>query len=140
MKEQDRCGALVREGGCEPHFSALQVVRPAVGARERPGRCPRGQQADLRRLLWLPSARRDEHQALAQASAQLARVGLADRAALRAGELSYGDQRRLEIARALAAHPTLLILDEPAAGMNQVEAQGLPSSSARWQATASRSC
>ncbi|MPZ95114.1 MAG: ATP-binding cassette domain-containing protein [Propionibacteriales bacterium] len=79
----------------------------------------------LRRLLWLPSARRDERQALAQAGAQLARVGLADRAALSAGDLSYGDRRRLEIARALAGHPTLLILDEPVAGMNHVEANAL---------------
>jgi len=76
----------------------------------------------LRRLVLLPSARRDEKRALGQAFAQLTRVGLADRAHLPAGDLSYGDQRRLEIARALAAHPSLLILDEPAAGMNHVEA------------------
>jgi len=79
----------------------------------------------LRRLVLLPSARRDERRALGQAFAQLTRVGLADRARLPAGDLSYGDQRRLEIARALAAHPTLLILDEPAAGMNHVEAHRL---------------
>ncbi|MEO6826686.1 MAG: branched-chain amino acid ABC transporter ATP-binding protein/permease [Microbacteriaceae bacterium] len=76
----------------------------------------------LRRLIFLPSARRDERRALAMASAQLVRVGLADKAATAAGDLPYGDQRRLEIARALAAHPNLLILDEPAAGMNRVEA------------------
>ncbi|MDN5585968.1 MAG: branched-chain amino acid ABC transporter ATP-binding protein/permease [Brevibacterium sp.] len=78
-----------------------------------------------RRMLFLPSARRDENTAVANASAQLRRVGLADKAALSAGNLSYGDQRRLEIARALAAQPTVLMLDEPAAGMNHVEATEL---------------
>lgn len=76
----------------------------------------------VRRLVWLPSARRDEAAALDFAWRQLERVGLAERADARAAELAYGDQRRLEIARALAADPTLLILDEPAAGMNHVEA------------------
>jgi branched-chain amino acid transport system permease protein len=79
----------------------------------------------LRRLLWLPSARRDEQAALEQAARCLHRVGLADAAGTRASALSYGDQRRLEIARALASDPSLLILDEPAAGMNHVEAATL---------------
>ncbi|HEU0041420.1 MAG TPA: branched-chain amino acid ABC transporter ATP-binding protein/permease [Jiangellaceae bacterium] len=79
----------------------------------------------LRRLLWLPSARRDEQATLAHAYRQLGRVGLDERAYDPAGDLSYGDRRRLEIARALAGHPTLLVLDEPAAGMNHVEAAGL---------------
>lgn len=79
----------------------------------------------LRRLLWLPSARRDEQQALRRAAACLRRVGLEEEATRRAGTLAYGDQRRLEIARALAADPSLLILDEPAAGMNHVEAESL---------------
>src|SRR5204863_1189798 len=46
---------------------------------------------------------------------------LSDRMDQRAGSLPYGDQRRLEIARALATHPKLLLLDEPAAGMNPQE-------------------
>ena len=52
-------------------------------------------------------------------------VGIAERANDAAGSLPYGDQRRLEIARALAAEPRLLALDEPAAGMNAAESLGL---------------
>ncbi|HVJ52499.1 MAG TPA: ABC transporter ATP-binding protein [Aliidongia sp.] len=52
-------------------------------------------------------------------------VGLAGAAQQRAGGLSYGDQRRLEIARAMAAEPKLLMLDEPAAGMNPSETHAL---------------
>lgn len=81
----------------------------------------------LRRLFWLPSARRDEDWTLRHAYSCLDRVGLGDKAAVKASALSYGDQRRLEIARALASDPSLLILDEPAAGMNHVEAAGLSS-------------
>ena len=76
-------------------------------------------------LLRLPAARREEHQAVARARDALDVVGLADSADRRAGALSYGDQRRLEIARAMAPQPRLLLLDEPAAGMNPAETEGL---------------
>lgn len=79
----------------------------------------------LRRLLWLPSARRDERQAIQHAARCVERVGLGEKSQVLASALSYGDQRRLEIARALASDPSLLILDEPAAGMNHVEAESL---------------
>jgi ABC-type branched-subunit amino acid transport system ATPase component len=72
-------------------------------------------------LLRLRSSRDDERQARADAAALLDRIGLADLAALPAATLSYGDQRRVEIARALATAPRVLLLDEPAAGMNASE-------------------
>jgi branched-chain amino acid transport system ATP-binding protein len=61
---------------------------------------------------------REEADVRKKSRALLAYVGLADRAAELAKNLPYGSQRRLEIARALATEPTLLFLDEPAAGMN----------------------
>jgi branched-chain amino acid transport system ATP-binding protein len=69
---------------------------------------------------------RDGEQREEQAAYEfLSRVGLADKSRILAGTLSYGEQRRLEIARALATRPKLLLLDEPAAGMNTVEKQQL---------------
>ncbi|MCM2265348.1 MAG: ABC transporter ATP-binding protein [Desulfuromonadales bacterium] len=68
-----------------------------------------------------PAARRQEQATIAAAYAMLERVGLAPYADEVAGNLSYGAQRRLEIARALATAPSLLLLDEPAAGMNPQE-------------------
>ena len=76
-------------------------------------------------LLRLPSFRREERGAIARARVALEVVGLADAAERQAGALSYGDQRRLEIARALAPEPKLLLLDEPAAGMNPAETEAL---------------
>ena len=76
-------------------------------------------------LLRLPAMRAEERQAVARARTALDIVGLAHLADRPAGSLSYGDQRRLEIARAIAPEPKLLLLDEPAAGMNPAETAGL---------------
>ena len=69
--------------------------------------------------------RQEEIQAVQEARRLLSFVGLAGRGDWLAKSLPYGDQRRLEIARAIATRPTLLLLDEPAAGMNPNETQTL---------------
>ena len=75
-----------------------------------------------KRLLALPSSRFEAREARAAAEEGLARVGLRGRSQAPAFSLSYGEQRRVEIARALAAQPRVLLLDEPTAGMNAPEA------------------
>ncbi len=72
-------------------------------------------------LLRTPAFRRAERQCRDQALARLDFVGLADDKDTPAGDLPYGKQRLLEMARALAAEPKLLLLDEPAAGLNSKE-------------------
>lgn len=72
-------------------------------------------------MLHTPGQRREEKAAVARCMEELRFVGLADRCGEAAGGLSYGNQRLLEIARALASDPRLLILDEPAGGMNDQE-------------------
>jgi len=72
-------------------------------------------------ILGLPSAVREEVRTEQDSMALLDLIHLGDRAAQKARNFSYGDQRRLEIARALALKPQVLLLDEPAAGMNERE-------------------
>jgi branched-chain amino acid transport system ATP-binding protein len=76
-------------------------------------------------MLRLASQRREEAEIRARAVELLEYVGIAKFADYQSKTLSYGDQRRLEIARALATEPKLLALDEPAAGMNQTEKMSL---------------
>ena len=76
-------------------------------------------------LIGAPSWRAAEKSAIELAKFWLDRIGLLDRADDAAGNLPYGDQRRLEIARAMCTEPALLCLDEPAAGLNARESAGL---------------
>ena len=79
----------------------------------------------LEGMLRLPGARRKEKAAREQAIEYLARVDMARFQDTPAGALPYGLQRKLEIARAIATRPKLLLLDEPAAGMNNEETAAL---------------
>jgi branched-chain amino acid transport system permease protein len=100
-----------------PNVTALENVLVGADARHRtsvPGA-----------LLGLPRHRREERAGKTEALRLLAYVGIAGRAGDLARNLPYGDQRRLEIARAIATGPSVLLLDEPAAGMNPAEKRDL---------------
>ncbi|MET3792423.1 ABC transporter ATP-binding protein [Aquamicrobium terrae] len=101
-------------------FSDLSVLENIMcGAHMRHGA------SFVSTLLQLPAFRRAEG-VIGQRAMEIAELtGLAHMAARRAGDLSYGDQRRVEIARALASEPAALLLDEPAAGLNPSETEAL---------------
>jgi ABC-type branched-subunit amino acid transport system ATPase component len=122
----------VRLDGLPPHrIAALGVTRtyqnirlfPALTAADNVlvGAHLRRTAPLWRRMLFLPAARVEERAAREASLALLSRVGLASRAEERASNLSYGEQRRVEIARALASSPRVMLLDEPTAGMNPGE-------------------
>jgi branched-chain amino acid transport system ATP-binding protein len=100
-----------------PALTALENVKIGVETRQRSG--------PVSAMLGLPWQRREERESTRLAYGLLADVGLAERANDLASSLAYGEQRRLEIARALGTAPGVLLLDEPAAGTNPVEKREL---------------
>ncbi len=124
--------------GLEPHrlarrglsrtFQNLQIfTRMSVLENVMVGHHRHEDTGVLADLLHWPSVGRQNEATREVARAALARVGLADEAGRASGALSYGALKRLEIARALASDPKLLLLDEPAAGCNPVETQEVDS-------------
>jgi branched-chain amino acid transport system ATP-binding protein len=100
-----------------PNVTALENVLVGADARHHtsvPGA-----------LFGLPRHRREERDGRAESQRLLEYVGIGGRSSDRARNLPYGDQRRLEIARAIATGPSVLLLDEPAAGMNPSEKKAL---------------
>jgi len=100
-----------------PALTALENVKVGVETRQKSG--------PVAAMLGMPWQRREERESTAGAYALLRRVGLEKRANDLASSLAYGEQRRLEIARALGTSPGVILLDEPAAGTNPAEKREL---------------
>jgi branched-chain amino acid transport system ATP-binding protein len=116
----------VVERGIARTFQTIRLFpRLTVLENVMAGQHHRGHAGALSALLRLPSERREEEAIVERSMRHLTFIGLADKAGELARNLPYGDQRRLEIARALATEPKLLILDEPAAGLNEAEGLAL---------------
>ncbi|MCW2784102.1 MAG: Amino acid/amide transporter ATP-binding protein 1, family [Marmoricola sp.] len=100
-----------------PALTALENVKVGVETRQTSG--------PISAMLGMPWQRREERESTERAYELLGFVGLTHRANDLAGSLAYGEQRRLEIARALGTEPGVILLDEPAAGTNPAEKRDL---------------
>ena len=100
-----------------PALTALENVKVGVETRQKSG--------PISAMLGMPWQRREERESTERAYELLKFVGLTKRANELAGSLAYGEQRRLEIARALGTDPGVILLDEPAAGTNPAEKREL---------------
>jgi branched-chain amino acid transport system ATP-binding protein len=100
-----------------PALTAIENVKVGIETRQHSG--------PMAAMLGMPWQRREEKESTRAALALLHDVGLGNRPNELAGSLAYGEQRRLEIARALGTDPGVLLLDEPAAGTNPAEKRDL---------------
>jgi len=100
-----------------PALTALENVKVGVETRQKSG--------PVSAMLGMPWQRKEERESTVRAYQLLKEVGLTARANDLAGSLAYGEQRRLEIARALGTNPGVILLDEPAAGTNPAEKRDL---------------
>jgi branched-chain amino acid transport system ATP-binding protein len=100
-----------------PALTALENVKVGIETRQKSG--------PVSAMLGLPRQRREERESTAASYQLLRKVGLERRANDVAGSLAYGEQRRLEIARAMGTDPGVILLDEPAAGTNPAEKREL---------------
>lgn len=104
-------------------FQGMTVLENLLVAQHNPLMVASG--FSILGILGVPAYKRSETSAIEYATYWLEKAGLLDRADDPAGDLPYGDQRRLEIARAMCTKPYLLCLDEPAAGLNPKESLDL---------------
>ena len=134
--QKPKAGTILIDGrpvvGLRPHvvagrgvgrtFQGIRLFKQmAVFENVMVGLYPRHRTMTWQALLHTPGERNDEVRTLEESRRWLGFVGMEHLAGRIASELSYADQRRVEIARALAAHPHLVLFDEPAAGMNPTE-------------------
>jgi branched-chain amino acid transport system ATP-binding protein len=100
-----------------PALTALENVKIGIETRQKAG--------SIAAMVRWPGQQREERESTSRGYALLSDVGLRERANDLAASLAYGEQRRLEIARALGTQPSVILLDEPAAGTNPVEKREL---------------